>query len=120
MRMPVKGRPVGWNWTISMSFSGTPARIDHILVGQVVGALDSVEGVGVVAVVLAHHGRGAALGGHGVAAHRVDLRDHPDLQTWVGLGDGYGCPDACEPAADYQNVVAGLIHLRLIIFSGEN
>src|SRR6266540_236517 len=26
IRMPVPGRHVGWNWTISMSFSGTPAR----------------------------------------------------------------------------------------------
>src|SRR6266511_2787956 len=29
MRMPVKGRPVGWYWTNSMSFRGDPALVDQ-------------------------------------------------------------------------------------------
>ena len=37
-------------------------RLHHVLVREVVGALDGVEGVRVVAVVRGHHGRGAALG----------------------------------------------------------
>src|ERR671923_20827 len=74
MRMPVKGRPVGWNWTISMSFRPTPAR-------------------------------------DGVAAHGIDLRDHPDPEPRIHLRGGYRCPDACEPAADDQDVVADRIHL---------
>src|SRR5258708_4074803 len=75
---------------------------------------------GSVACMGGKHRRGAALSRYREATKRVLPLDPPDLQTWVRLRDGYGCPDACESAADYQDVVAGWVHVRLIIFSGEN
>src|SRR5450759_4825818 len=83
--------------------------LDNVLVGEVVRALDGVESMGLVRVFGPHHGRGSALGGDGVAAHRVDLGDHPHLDPRVRLHGGYRRPDAGEPSADHQDVVA--LHL---------
>jgi hypothetical protein len=85
--------------------------LDHVLVGKVVGALDRVEGVGLVAVLRSKNGRGAAFGRDRVAAHRVDLGDHRDLEPGIGLDHGYRCPDAGKPSADYQDVIALKIHV---------
>src|SRR6266550_2475372 len=86
--------------------------LDDLLVGKVVGAFDGVEGVRLERVLRAHHRRGAALGGHGVAAHRVNLGDHPDPYPGIGLDSSYRCPEAGEPSADYQDVIALEIHLQ--------
>src|SRR5260370_24882066 len=55
--------------------------------------------------------RGAALGGDGVAAHRVDLGDHSRLDPWIGLDRSYRCPDSGEAPADDQDVIALKVHL---------
>ena len=55
--------------------------LDHVLVAEEVGALHGVVGVHLEAVVVARDGRGAALGGHRVAAHRIDLRDQRDADV---------------------------------------
>ena len=86
--------------------------LDHVLVGEIVGAFDGVEGMGLVAVLGAEHGRGSAFGRYGVTAHRVDLRDHPYSQSRVGVDHGYRRPDAGQPAADHQDVVALRIHAK--------
>ena len=51
--------------------------LDHVLVGDVVAALDRVVGVELLAVasITADHGGRAALGRYGVAAHGIDLGD---------------------------------------------
>ena len=86
-------------------------RLDHVLVGQVVRAFDGVERVALVRVFRAEGRRGSALGGDGVAAHRVDLRDHPHLDPGIGFDGSYRCPDAGEPSADDQDVIA--LHLLI-------
>ena len=80
-------------------------HLDHVLVGQVVAALDGVEGVPVEAVGLPKHGRAAALGGDRVAAHGIDLGDHRHAQFGVGLGGRDGRPDARQPTPHDQDVV---------------
>src|ERR1700694_2981518 len=85
--------------------------LDHVLVRQVVRALDGVEGMVLVRVLRSQGGRGSALGGHRVAAHRVDLGDQSDLDPGVRLDCGYGCPEAGETPADNQDVVALELHL---------
>jgi len=57
--------------------------VHHVLFAEPVAARDGVVEVGFQAVVgLRHRGR-PALGRHGVAAHRVDLRDQRHLQRGV-------------------------------------
>jgi hypothetical protein len=46
----------------------------------------------ILAVVITHHTGGSALGGNGMAAHRVDLRDKRYAHRWVGLDRGDGRP----------------------------
>ncbi len=92
---------------------------DHVLVGQVVRAFDRVERMRLVGVLWRHHGGGAALGGDSVAAHRVHLRDHPHLDPGIGLDCSYRCPDAGEPPADDQDVVALEIHQADSIWTRE-
>src|SRR5258708_28005609 len=77
-------------------------RLDHILVGQVVRALDGVEGVGLIAVLGAQHGRRSTLSGDGVAAHGINLGDHPDLEAGIDAPRPYRPPHARPPPADPQ------------------
>src|SRR5487761_603676 len=49
--------------------------------------------------------------GRSTAAHRVDLGDHSDPRPGVRLHGCYRCPDAGEPSANHQDVVALDLHL---------
>ena len=90
--------------------------LDRVLVAEVVGALDGVEGVRLGAVLggVAERGVDAALGGAGMAPRRVQLRDHADVRAPVVRLDG--CAHAGAPGADDEDVVASLpSHGRYLI-----
>ncbi len=77
--------------------------LDRVLVGQVVGALDGVEGVRLPAVVLLERRVDAALRGVGVRADGVDLADDSDRDALFG-----GCkrgPLSREARPDHQDVM---------------
>ena len=79
--------------------------LDRVLVAEVVGALDRVEGVRLGAVLggVAERRVDAALGRAGVAAGRVQLRDHADVGARVVGLDGRA--HACAAGADDEHVV---------------
>ena len=79
--------------------------LDRVLVAQVVGALDRVEGValGVVLRGVAERRVDAALGGARVGAGRVQLRDHRHVGTGaLGLDRG---AHAGQARADHHHVM---------------
>ena len=78
--------------------------LDRVLVAEVVGALDRVEGVRLPRVALLERGVDPALGGVGVRAHRVDLGDDPDRDALLGGGERGAL--AGEPRSDHQYVVS--------------
>ncbi len=85
--------------------------LDRVLVAQVVGALDGVEGMDLRRVLRGVPERGVdpALRRAGMAAGRMELRDHTDVGTGVvGLD---GCAHACAACADDQDVV-GCFHVK--------
>ena len=85
--------------------------LDRVLVAEVVGALDGVEGVDLRRVLggVPERRVDAALGGAGMAARRVQLRDHADVRACVvGLD---GCAHARAAGADDQDVV-GCFHVK--------
>ena len=61
---------------------------DRVLVAEVVGALDRVEGVRLPGVAGVERRVDPALGGVGVGADRVDLADDPDRDAFLGGGEG--------------------------------
>jgi hypothetical protein len=63
---------------------------DAVLVGEPVAATHGVVEVQVETVVRLDHAGRAALGGAGVAAHRIDLGDKGDAQRRFGFGEGDG------------------------------
>ena len=71
-----------------------------------VRALHGVEAVHLEVVVVAGDRRRAALGGHRVAPHRVDLRDHGHGGPGVGLDGGDGGAQPGGTAADDHDVVS--------------
>ena len=79
--------------------------LDRILIAEPVAARDGVVGVLVEAVVGRDGAGGAALGGDGVAAHRVDLGDDGDTQPGIGLGDGDRGAQARAAAAHEHDVM---------------
>ena len=86
---------------------GRPRRdLDGVLVGEVVGALDGVEGVvlGRVVGLVAQRGVDAALRGARVAAHGVNLRHQSDVHPCLVRGDGRSHPG--EARADDDDVMA--------------
>src|SRR5216683_3067763 len=91
--------------------------LDHVLVGEIVRTLDRVEGVVLVAVLRPQGSCRAAFGRDGVAAHRVDLGDHRDLEPGVGVDRGDRRPEAGQPTADHQDVVALKIHAEAQCYS---
>ena len=76
---------------------------DRVLVAEVVGALDRVEGVRLPGVAGVERGVDPALGGVGVRADRVDLADDPDRYAFLGGGEGGAL--AGEAGTDYENVM---------------
>ena len=84
--------------------------LDRVLVAEVVGALDRVEGVllGIVLGGVPERRVDAALGGAGVAADRMDLRDERDVRARVVCLDGGAHAGAA--GADDQHVVLRFHH----------
>ena len=78
---------------------------DRVLVAEVVGALDRVEGVRLPGVAGVERGVDPALRGVGVRAHRVDLADDPDRYALLGRRQGGPLPG--QAGADYENVMRG-------------
>ena len=83
--------------------------LDRVLVGEVVGALDRVERVrlGRVLVGVPERRVDAALGRAGVAASRVQLRDHADVGARIVRLDRR--PHPGTSGADHEYVV-GRVH----------
>ena len=79
--------------------------LDRVLVGEVVGALDRVEGVGLPGVLGVERRVDPALRGVGVRAHRMDLADDPDRDAVLGGGEGRALSG--EAGSDDQDVVGG-------------
>ena len=77
-------------------------RFHDVLVGQKVAPEDRVLRVRVEAVVVAHDRRRAALGGHGVAAHGIDLREDGDGEPVRLLRRGDGRAESRPAAADHE------------------
>ena len=79
--------------------------LDRVLVADVVGALDGVEGVllGIVLARVAERRVDAALGGAGMAAGRVELRDDADVGAGVVRLDRR--PHAGATRADDEHIV---------------
>jgi len=79
--------------------------LDRVLVAEVVGALDRVEGVdlGVVLGRVSERRVDAALGCAGVRTRRVDLRDHRHVRARVEGLDR--CAHACAARTDDEHVV---------------
>ena len=82
-------------------------RLDRVLVAEPVAPGDRVVDVLLDGVVVRDHASGAALGGHRVAAHGIDLRHHGDVESGLGLGDRDGRAEAGRAAADQEYVVVG-------------
>jgi hypothetical protein len=76
---------------------------DRVLVAEVVGALNRVEGVGLPGVTGVERRIDPALGGVGVGANGVDLADDPDGDAFLRCRKS--CPLAGEPGPDYENVM---------------
>ena len=79
--------------------------LDGVLVGEVVAALDGVEGVPLPVVLfdVGQRRAHAALGGAGVAARRVELGQHRGADPRAGLDRG---PHPGAAGADDDDVVA--------------
>ena len=84
--------------------------LDAVLVAQPVAARDGVVGVLVERVVLGDYAGGAAFGGHGVAAHRVDLGDHRDAELGVDFGNGDRGAQRGAAATDQKNIMRRRFH----------
>ncbi len=77
--------------------------LHRVLIGEVVGALDRVEGVRLPGVLWVERGVDAAGGGDGMGAHRVDLRD--DRHGRARLSRGQRRPLSRQAGADDQYVM---------------
>jgi len=82
-------------------------QTDGILVGQIVGTLDGIEGMSLRAVVatlgmVPERGVDAALRSKRMAAKGVHAADEADVQRGTGLHRG---PRSCQASADDQQVV---------------
>jgi hypothetical protein len=73
--------------------------LDRVLVAEEVGALDGVVGVllGIVVAGVPERRVDPALRGPGVAAGRVELRDHADVGSGIECGDGGAHSGATGP-----------------------
>jgi hypothetical protein len=85
--------------------------LDHVLVAEEVGSLDRVEGVVLERVVRASDRGRAALRGHRVAPHRVDLRHERHVGGGIRVRDGDGGAQPGCAAAHDDGVVTAHFHL---------
>src|SRR6476660_9579530 len=88
--------------------------LDHVLVAQPVATRYGVVEVLVEAVVLARDARGAAFGGHGVAAHRQHLGDERDAQARILLGGCDRGAQARAASAHHPDIGPGRAHYGLV------
>jgi hypothetical protein len=94
--------------------------LDHVLVAEEVRALHGVEAVHLEVVVFARNGRRAAFCRDGVAAHRVDLRDHRHRSGGRSLDRGDRSADARAAAAyDHDVVTEDLDHSAALRKRGD-
>ena len=84
--------------------------LNAVLVAQPVAPRDGVVGVFVERVVVADHAGGAALCGHGVAAHRVDLGNYRDAELGVGFGNSNCGAQRGAAATDQKNIMRRRFH----------
>ena len=94
--------------------------VDDVLLAQPVAAGHRVVEMMLQAVVRLRDRRGAALGRHRVAAHRVDLGDQRHDQRRVGLGHRDRGPQACTAGTHDRHIGFENVHpgLRLEAASG--
>ena len=85
-------------------------QLDRVLVAQPVAAGDGVVEMIVQAVVVLDHAGSAALGGHRVAAHRIDLREQRDPQRRIGLDRRDRSAQAGAAGADNDDVGRDHVH----------
>ena len=72
--------------------------LDDILLAQPVAAAHGVVEMIIEAVIRTLDPSRATLRRHGVAAHRIDLRDQRDLQRRIGFGHRNGCTQTGSPS----------------------
>ena len=84
--------------------------LDRVLIREEVTALQRVVGVELEAVVRPHRARGTALGGHRVAAHGVELRDHRDGEFRSALCHRDRRAQTGRSPADQYDIVALYLH----------
>ena len=86
---------------------------DRILITQPVAPGNRVVRVLIQAVARLDHGRRAAFGRNGVAAHRINLGDHGDGKAGKRFGHGDGGAQPRPAAADHQHVAGEDVHRSL-------
>ncbi len=84
--------------------------LDHVLVAEPIAARDGVVDVLLDGVVVTDYAGGAAFGRDRVAAHRVNLRDHRDIELRIGFGDSDSGAESGAAATDQQNIVRRGFH----------
>src|SRR5579864_9157049 len=84
--------------------------LDHVLVAEPIAARDGVVDVLLDSVVIADYTGGAAFGRDRVAAHRVDLRDHRDIELGIALGDSDSGAESGAAATNQENIVRRGFH----------
>ena len=89
---------------------GVDEQLDGILVAEPVAAGDGVVEMVVQAVVVLDDAGRAAFGGHGVAAHRIDLGDQRKREGRIGLGDRDGGAQAGAAGAHDRDVDFNHVH----------
>ena len=81
-----------------------------ILIAKPIASRDRVITMLIERVVwLGHSGR-ATFSGNSMAAHRIDLRDYGDAQTWICFSDGDRCAKSCAATTNEQDVVGRGVH----------
>ncbi|MNS91104.1 hypothetical protein D3C72_1251810 [compost metagenome] len=88
--------------------------LDHVLLTQPVATGDGVVEVVFEGVVITDDACGATFGGHGVAAHRIDLGNQGDFQLRVGFCNGDCGTQATATGTDDGNIGLDNIHICLL------
>ncbi|EXI86819.1 MAG: hypothetical protein AW12_02116 [Candidatus Accumulibacter sp. BA-94] len=84
--------------------------LHHVLLAEPVTAVHGIVEVILEAVARLLHPRRTALGGDGMAAHRIDLRHQRNLQRGIRLGDGDCRPQACPATAHDHHICLVTLH----------
>ncbi len=89
---------------------GVDEQFHRVLVHQPVTATDGIVEVVFDVIVILDHARGATLGGTGVAAHGIDLRDQSDLEARILLRHRDRRAQARTACSDDRNVRLDYFH----------